>query len=484
MHRVSIRHILTAMTASLVLAAVLAGASGSAVASPGHDGDRSGLDRDNVLEIIARHPPGGKSDDHYEFVLSDKEIPAGWTTIRQVNASHTVHFVYMIKVPEAQADMTREEYLEGTPKAFQDAWDPYFAGDDDVNAFFDNLVSALPEWWADTVPSGGPGFLSGGRTGTTTMNLAPGTYFVECYVLDGDGVFHNTHGMLEKLVVTDQANEAREPEADMQVRVSAAGGIAFDTENIQPGAKTIEVIFEDNLAYGHGLGHDVHLVRLDDGTTVEDVNVWMNYLDVGADGLYADRGALISGGDKPEPETFLGGVQDVFAAEYPQSAHFHVDLKPGRYALVAEVPNPMQPDPDNPEMSMLKTFSVTPYASLTGGWFDPETAGQGWSFIAAPWGLYGFYFGYDSTGDPLWLMTEEVQPEIEVGESVTYGLLNGTGGTFSNPVAPGDLDYWGEVTLTFESCEEATAEISGLDGTDTHELVKISQTAGLPDCRL
>jgi len=444
-----------------------------------------GFKQANVLEVIARHPPDEDADAHYEFVLSDHEIPAGWTTIRQVNDSSATHFVYMIRLPDEQAEITLEEYMDAVTMPFQAAWDPYFAGEHDVNEFFGNLIPALPEWFFDATPSGGPGFLGGNRTGWTTMNLAPGTYILECYIMDADGIFHSAHGMLERLVVTEDQSAVTAPEADLQVSVSTTGGLVFDAENLQPGRKTFEVTFEDNMPYGHGQGHDVHLVRLDGDTTVDDINVWMNYLDVGADGFYANRGALVSASGQRGPKTLIGGVQSLFpSAEAGQTAYFHATLRPGRYVLVAEVPNPMQPDPDNPEMSMLVEFSVTPFAGLTGAWFDPQTQGQGWNFVAAPHGVFGYFYGYSNSGDPLWLVTEEVIDQIRPGEAVTYNLLHASGGSFFDPVPSEDLERWGEVVLTFENCDQATAEISGIDGAVVHQLERLSHTAGLEDCAL
>ena len=443
----------------------------------------------NVLEVITRHPPLADADAHYEFVLSDETIPSGWTTIRMSNLSSSTHFGFMVRVPDEQAGLSVEEYMDAVSLPFQEAWNPYFAGDIDVGAFFDELLPGMPEWFGGTVPSSGPGFTGGGMTSSMTLNLEPGTYFIECYVLDSDGIFHTTHGMVERLVVVDEASDSSEPSGDVPVRISSTEGLRLESEAIQPGRTSFEVTFEDNVVYGHGLGHDVHLVRLDGATTVEDINGWMNYLDVGADGFYANRGALVSASGHRGPQTFLGGVQTLFpnaeaGEDFPLTAYFHADLTPGHYALVAEVPNPMQPDPDNPEMSMLVEFNVTPFAGLTGAWYDPATDGQGWNFVAVPEGVFGYFYGYDNAGNPLWLMTEEVIGEIEPGEPVTFNLLQGVNGAFDAPVPPDELEHWGEVTFTFDSCNEATAEMSGADGAASHELVRVAETTGLAGCGL
>ena len=475
---------------SLFAILMLWSASAPIGASDGHqhasDGNPGAGDT-NVLEVITRHPPLADAEAHYEFVLSDTEIPAGWTTINLRNQSSSTHFGMLLRMPEETSDVTAEEFIEDVYVPFQEEWDPYFAGEIDAEAFFENLMAALPGGDYASTHSGGPGLTAGGMTSSVTMYLEPGTYFIECYILDTDGVFHTSHGMFKRFVVVDEENDSSEPEADYQVSISSTDGLALESDNVQPGPATFEVTFEDNMPYAHNLGHDVHLIRLDDGTTVQEVNDWMNYLDVGPDGYYADRGAMVSASGQRGPQTFVGGVQSLFphaetGQDFPLTAYFHADLTPGDYALVAEVPNPMQPDPENPDMTMLVEFSVTPFAGLTGAWYDPATAGEGWNFVATPGGMFGYFYGYGDDGNPLWLITEEVISDITAGEPVTFNLLHGEGGAFAAPVIPDNLQHWGEVTFTFENCNEATAEISGADGTATHQLQRVSETVGASDC--
>ncbi len=124
------------------------------------------------------------------------------------------------------------------------------------------------------------------------------------------------------------------------------------------------------------------------------------------------------------------------------------------------------------------------WASLAGLWDDPATSGQGWTFQAAPNGFYGHFFGYSPDGNPIWLITEEVIDDIELGQEVTYNLRHGVNGTFEQPVSPEDLESWGEVQFTFHNCHEATAVISGLDGSATHQLQRVAPSVdGLHACQ-
>jgi hypothetical protein len=477
---------------SIVPVLLLFAAAGAAESASAADTDQAehlfGFEQRNVVEIVSRHDADAGGEQRLVFDLSRKEVPSGWTTLKQVNDTGVLHFVYMFRLPDEQADLTVEEYAGMTPMAFQNAWDPFFAGEVDVNEFFGNLVAGLPEWWGGVVPSGGPGFLDAARTGWTTQYLTPGSYILECYVMNGDGKFHNVHGMLEKLVVTDAIGEGPEPQADLAVSISSTAGIVAETDGIQPGLHTVSVTFEDNVVYGHGVGHDVHLVRLDGDTDAAAVNTWINYLDVGADGFYADRGALVSTFQNPGPRTFLGGVDTLFANEaagqsWPVTAYVHVNLTPGRYAWVAEVPNPSQPNPDNPEMSMLVEFEVAPHTDLAGLWYEPDSAGQGWNFVAVEGGLMGYFYGFGDAGVPLWLVTEEVISGLEPGEPVTTGLLYSQSGSFDQPTAPEAFEWWGDLTISFDSCDEGSVEISGVHGSQTQNIERLSRRPGTEVCR-
>jgi hypothetical protein len=117
------------------------------------------------------------------------------------------------------------------------------------------------------------------------------------------------------------------------VRISNSG---IELESApRPGLRTFAVHFDEQMVHEHFLGHDVHLVRLPDDTDLDALAVWMNWSAVGA---------LAT----PAPAEFLGGTQEMPAGS---TAYFTAQLTPGRYALIAEVPDPAG-------KNMLKTFSV------------------------------------------------------------------------------------------------------------------------------
>lgn len=307
--------------------------------------------------------------DQFRFELSDHEIPSGWTTIEFDNQVEATHFAFLRKAtPEFLEGMkndfgevSTEAYIEAASIPFQEEFNPYFQGEITFGTFIGNLGPRVPAWFQQHRPIGGPGLTSGGVTSRTTQFLEPGTYFIECYVLNEEGVFHVTGGMLEKLVVTEESSDAPEPRPTMRISLSTEDGIEIEEtqgrSGVRPGQHTVAVTFEDNETPA---GHDLHLIRLDEGTTVEEVNAWMDWPDIGPDGFYNTDEfgpALTSYHGNLGPQTFLGGVQDI-QPPLPETAYYHVRLKPGDYAWVAEIANPKA-------RGFLEAFTV-PFGTGTG----------------------------------------------------------------------------------------------------------------------
>lgn len=122
-----------------------------------------------------------------------------------------------------------------------------------------------------------------------------------------------------------------------------------------------------------------------------------------------------------------------------------------------------------------------PLADVTGAWFDPATAGQGWNFVQTPGGVVGFFYGYDQMGAPLWLTTEQVL-QMELGVAQQFDLLSGRGGDFASPVPPDQLQRWGVVELELESCRNGVARLAGDDGEQEQPLQMLAGVPGLPEC--
>lgn len=321
----------TTLTATLCALGVTLLTLGGCVPDPASSAESEA----SVLEVTADGPTS--------FALSAEEIPAGQTTLRLDNASDVIHFALVGKMPSVDGDQkTVEDSKADVVPVFQNIMD-------DINGRDPRFPEAgfeLPAWYGEVVYFGGPGLTSPGETSQVTLDLEPGTYVIECYVKMADGTFHSTGDMIEGLTVTPTSSEAQSaraaeaadaaPTADAGVSISADGGIETNG-TLTPGLRTVEVTFADQGAHEHFLGHDVHLVRLEDGADLAELGAWMSW---------ADPGGLTE--PAPSGVRFLGGTQ-----EMPEgmSAYVTVEFEAGDYAWIAEVPDPAGKD-------MLVEFTV------------------------------------------------------------------------------------------------------------------------------
>ncbi len=304
-----------ARPAGLVLAILLIGCRGDEPAV---------VDRPGLVEITAVG---------LEFEGPD-EIPSGWTTVRLNNASEMTHFALFALYPEGRGV---EDHQEVVAPIFQEGMDLLNEGRADAAM---EAFGQIPEWFGEIVSFGGPGFVSPGKTTDVTVNLQPGTYVVECYVKTG-GIFHSVnqtpgeYGMVHEITVLDESNGIAAPEADIEMTLSRDGGIDV-IEEVAPGRHTVAVHFEDQEPHENVVGHDVQLVRLNDDHDLDELGTWMDW-------------TQSTGLETPSPSEFVGGTNEMPEGE---TAYLTVDVEPGRYAWIAEVPNAA-------EKGMLKTFQVS-----------------------------------------------------------------------------------------------------------------------------
>jgi hypothetical protein len=309
----------TIVTLLAVIACVSSGCSE-------RDGAPSQPGRDlNVVEVTARG---------LEFEAPD-EIPSGWATFRLNNVSGMIHFAALQRLPEGIA---LKDHQEQIAPVFQKGMDLLNAGETDAAM---EKFGELPEWFGQIVFMSGPGLTSAGQTAETSVYLEPGTYLLECYVKT-NGVFHSynpspsAYGMVHELIVTEESSNASEPNATLTITLSSARGVEVQGDPT-PGEHTVAVYFEDQQIHENFLGHDVHLVRLESDTDIEELSIWMDW-------------SQPTGLETPAPAEFLGGTHEMPAGG---TAYFTVRLEAGDYAWIAEVPSPA-------EKGMLKTFTVPP----------------------------------------------------------------------------------------------------------------------------
>ena len=256
---------------------------------------------------------------------------AGWNTIKYRNNSNETHFILFDKYPEGKTIEDAEKEV-GPP--FQNGMDLINEGKfEEANEEF----GKLPEWFQQVEFTGGVGLISAKSTAKSTIYLEPGTYIIECYVKMANGVFHNTQGMAKQIeVVEAEESNNEEPQADYTINISATDGIVMD-ERPSPGNKTFAVEFGEQKVHENFVQHDVHLVWMDEGADMAQLNSWMNWAD--PKGLQTPA---------PQGFKFLGGMQEMATGG---TGYFTAELRPGNYVLISEVPDPES-------KGLLKTFSV------------------------------------------------------------------------------------------------------------------------------
>ena len=118
-------------------------------------------------------------------------------------------------------------------------------------------------------------------------------------------------------------------------------------------------------------------------------------------------------------------------------------------------------------------------SGLAGLWFDALLDGEGYNVIITNVSTVFFFYGYDSGGNRLWLISETLQGAPQVGETVNLTVYSASGGTFETPKPSAEaLAEWGELEVTFSTCTDAIARLSGVDGEKTSNLIKL---AGISD---
>lgn len=259
-----------------------------------------------------------------------EEIKSGWNTFRYENGTGHPHFFVIEKLPEGK---TVEDSKREVVPIFQEGMDLIGAGypEEALAVFY-----SLPSWYWEVVLQGGPGLVSPGMSTESTVYMTPGNYVIECYVKTGNGVFHSSLGMIAGIHVSEETSQTREPQSTLDINISSTSGIQIKSD-IRPGQHVVSVHFEDQVVHEHFLGHDLHLVKLSPDADINALNAWMNWSDPNQFKTPAPGGV-----------EFLGGMQELPAGN---TGYFTTVLKPGSYAFISEVPDPMG-------KNMFKIFEV------------------------------------------------------------------------------------------------------------------------------
>ncbi|WP_339917082.1 hypothetical protein [Yeosuana marina] len=279
------------------------------------------IENEQVINILT---------ENMDFQMADT-IPSGWNTFRYKNASTQTHFFLIDKYPEGiTLDSVKARVLPPFDKGMK------LINEGNAEEGFAQF-GKLPAWFMEMKNYGGSGLISPGLVTETTVKLNPGYYIIECYVKMSNGVWHTSMGMATEVIVSETNSGNIEPKADIAITISSTEGIVFN-DSISKGPHTFSVFYKDQIAHENFIGHDVNLAKLGDNADLDEINNWMDWS--------KPKGLI-----EPAPKgiTFLGGVNNMIAGD---TGYFTVNLEPGRYILISEVPNPAS-------KNMLKTFIVS-----------------------------------------------------------------------------------------------------------------------------
>lgn len=280
----------------------------------------SGIVKENVINILT---------ENMDFQMADT-IPSGWNTFKYKNASTQTHFFLIDKYPDG---ITMQNVIDEVGPPFDNGMKLLNEGKTE-EGFAE--FGKLPAWFMEMKNLGGSGLISPGLVSETTVKLDPGYYIIECYVKMSNGVFHTSMGMAKVVIVSETNSGNTEPKADTEITISSTDGITFN-DTIGKGQHCFSVFYKDQIAHENFIGHDINLAKLGETVNLDELNAWMDWSN--PEGLIEPA---------PEGVIFLGGVNNMSEG---QKGYFTVNLEPGRYILISEVPNPAS-------KNMLKTFIV------------------------------------------------------------------------------------------------------------------------------
>ncbi len=256
----------------------------------------------------------------YAFQAPD-ELPSGWITFVLNNEqAHEIHEISFARIPEG---ITYSEYLNEYVRAWEILLQEYQAGEFERSGISARVNELLPEWADGVEYVNARGLVSPGRSADKTIYLAPGLYSVDCWVKTEDGIIHLATGMTRPLTITDESTNSPEPSFDNRITLNEN---AIDVQwNAETGFHSFAVGMEVD-SEGNPVHNNIHLIKLEENTDLDEVNSWLDWYKVG--GLRA-----------PAPADFLGGVSTYDAVPGESATYFSLEIdEPGEYAWIVQVP--------------------------------------------------------------------------------------------------------------------------------------------------
>ena len=252
----------------MVLAAVAAACGGD------DDGDE-GVGGDNTLSVTER-------EYGYEF---SGEPEAGTVTFAFDNAGEELHMMAVCKV---KGDATVADVADAATAEEEGALDEVCDEQSGIDA-------------------AGGGQAPGTAYEITVADVDAGRYVAMCFLPDPEGTPHIARGMVGEFEIAE-GEAGSEPAADVTYVADADG--TEGPEELDAGRTTIQVDAED-------MSREVVLVKIKDGSTIEDVDAYFKQL---------DEGGVFDAEDAPVDYLF-------FAFDWEGTRWFTVDLTEGQWGI-------------------------------------------------------------------------------------------------------------------------------------------------------
>jgi len=237
-----------------------------------------------------------------EFAFEGPDsVPAGLTAIKINDVGQELHHVSLMKLEQG--------------KTFADLQAAFKAG-------------GPPPTWA--VAYGGVNPPAPGGSATAMEVLEPGNYAVVCFVESADHVPHMAKGMMKTLTVTANPNaNTTEPPSDVTLTLSDYKFVL--SKPLVAGKQMIKV---ENMAEQP---HEIVLVQLAPGKTIEDVGKW----------VFDMKG--------PPPGKPIGGVPAFMKGK---NTFFEANLEPGEYGMICFIPDAKDGKP-HMQHGMTQQFKIS-----------------------------------------------------------------------------------------------------------------------------
>jgi len=250
------------------------------------------------------------------------EIPSGWITfvLNNEKAKH-VHELSISKLPEG---IDYKKYMQKFVSSWEIILKELQNGKINVSGISNREKELLPEWANQVHYITSRGLASPGYSNEKTVYLKPGHYALECWVKTADGAIHISKGMTSPLTVTANTADSTEPKPKEKITVTE-NRIKTDWH---PGlGKHTFALYLKKDAEGYPVHNNINLIKLDNNTSLPEVNRWLDWYHTG--GLRS-----------PSPAVFLGGLSTYTSRVENQAEYFTVNIKaPGQYAWIVQVPD-------------------------------------------------------------------------------------------------------------------------------------------------